>query len=55
MHSMKPVLFHIGAVPVTAYAAFVALAFVAAWAVRRAEKARLGFAHGRIHFTGTGL
>ncbi len=43
MHSMKPVLFHIGAVPVTAYAAFVALAFVAAWAVRRAEKARLGF------------
>jgi prolipoprotein diacylglyceryl transferase len=40
---MRPVLFTLAGVPITGYAFFVALAFVLAFAVRRAEKARLGW------------
>jgi hypothetical protein len=39
---MHPTLFQIGSLPVPSYAVFLALAFVVAWRVRKARRARLG-------------
>jgi prolipoprotein diacylglyceryl transferase len=52
---VRPVLFTLFGVPIGGYAFFVGLGFIAAFAIRRAEKARLGFdADPRHRWVGLG-